>query len=56
MEEWLTEEVYWYDTVQEAVDDMEIMRATMACDMAIDIDAEHFDRVRMTVKCGKTRG
>ena len=56
MEEWLTEEVYWYDTVQEAVDDWEVMRATRACDLAFDIDAIHYDRVKMIVHVGKTRG
>lgn len=54
--EYETQEIYWYDTVQEAVDDMEIMRAERACDMAFDIDAENFDRVKMTVKVGKIRG
>ena len=54
--EYETEEVYWYDTMEEAVDDMELMRAERACDMAFDIDAEHYEKVKMVVKTGKTRG
>jgi len=56
MDEWLTEEIYWYDTVEEASADADIMRATRACDLYINIDAIHYERVKLTVKCGKTRG
>ena len=55
MEEWLTEETYWYDTMKEAIEAMQVMMAERACDMAFDADPVG-DKVKLVVKCGKTRG
>lgn len=52
MDEYLTEEVYYYDTMDEAEEDMERMRAERACNLAFDTE-DHGGRIRMTVKVGE---
>lgn len=55
MDEMMTEEVYYYDTLDEAVEDIEIMRAERACDMEITVDNTQQGKVKVTVKCGDSR-
>lgn len=52
----LTEEVYFYDTMQEAVDAFEIMRAERACDMIADFSPMKNGHVKLTIKVGEVRG
>lgn len=51
-----TEEVYFYDTMQEAVDAMEIMRAERACELGFDLKTMKNGHVKMTVEVGEIRG
>ena len=53
--EYETEEVYWYYTMKEALEAMQIMMAERACDMAFHADPVG-DKVKMVVKCGEVRG
>lgn len=47
----MTEETYYYQTMQEAIDDMNNMRVERACDLAFDIDVRPDDGlVKMVVK------
>ena len=46
----MTEEVYFYRNMQEAIEDMNLMRVERACDMAFNIDVCPDGRIKMTVK------
>ena len=51
-----TEEVYFYDSMDDAVDAMEIMRAERACELAFNLKTMANGHVKMTVEVGEIRG
>ena len=55
MNEVLLEEVYFYDTMKEATDAMERMRAERACELGFDLKTISNGHVKMTVEVGETR-
>lgn len=55
--EYLTEETYYYDSMTEAIQDMEVIRAERGCDLAFDLEPLAPEGpVRMIVKVGKVYG
>lgn len=54
--EYLTEETYYYDSMTEAIQDMEVIRAERGCDLVFDIEPLPEGPVRMIVKVGKVYG
>lgn len=49
----LTEEYYYYDTFDEAVEAMEKMKAERPCELAFDITAISNGHYKMVVKVGE---
>lgn len=48
-----TEEVYYYDTMESAVEALERMKIERPCEMAFDVSALPDGRVKMVVKVGE---
>ena len=49
------EETYYYDTMKEATEAMDIMRAERACDMACGVSKTDDGRFKLTVMVGDSR-
>lgn len=48
-----TVETYFYESINDAVEEMERMKAERPCEMAFDVEDLHNGRCRMTVKVGE---
>lgn len=49
------EETYYYDTMKEATEAMDVMRAERACDMACGVSKTDDGRFKLTVMVGDSR-
>ncbi len=48
-----TEETYFYQSIQDAVEEMERMKAERPCEMIFDVEDLHNGQCMMTVKVGE---
>ena len=55
MKEYMTEEVYYFDSLKEAEDAMEKMRCERACDLGFRFDNHDPNHVKMIVEVGEPR-